>query len=86
MIVWFTIAPALFTLIPPCQRVSRTAGAKSQPDHTVPYGTGSILDRFQAINCLEPIIQSLQDTRISSPPILETDSRIPLGDKVPKIG
>jgi hypothetical protein len=32
-------------------------------DQTVPYGTDSRLDVFQAINCLATIIQSLRDAR-----------------------
>ena len=32
-----------------------------RPNHTVPYGTGSLCDTLQAINCLATIIPSLRD-------------------------
>ena len=32
-------------------------------DQTVPYGTDSLLNAFQAINCLATIIASLRDGR-----------------------
>ena len=37
------------------------------PDHTVPYGTGSLCRSFLAINCQATIIQSLRDIFALSP-------------------
>ena len=34
----------------------RTTNQPWVTNHTVPYGTGSVLSRFQAINCLATII------------------------------
>jgi hypothetical protein len=43
--------------------------------HTVPYGTGRIIDIFQAINCLATFIKSLRDI-----PLLLARLFIPLLD------
>jgi hypothetical protein len=37
--------------------------------HTVPYGTGPVVDPFLAMNCQATIIQSLRDIQIGCRPI-----------------
>jgi hypothetical protein len=41
----------------------RTINQSGGKDQTVPYGTDSLLNAFQAINCLATIIASLRDGR-----------------------
>jgi hypothetical protein len=38
-----------------------------RPNHTVPYGTDSRLNLFQAINCLATINRSLRDKNLQHP-------------------
>jgi len=47
-----------------CSKKKNHAG---NPDHTVPYGTGSLCRSFLAINCQATIIQSLRDIFALSP-------------------
>jgi hypothetical protein len=51
-----------------------------RPNHIVPYGTGSLCDTLQAINCLTTIIPSLRDNDSQDPQI-----RRQISDAQPRI-